>query len=403
MAVYGYYCASSAIGLLVSAAFANALPEAVYGTYRFVFAVGGTFQVFLWSGMGNAVMRAAARGEGAFLREAVRFRMLWGLPTYGICVGAIGIIYGIRMPESGMGISLLILAIAAPIIGAYSTYQSYLQGKKAFRKYAIWGTAGEAAVAATTLATLAIRPEIATLVAVYAISQMIVNMALYGRTVTLYPPHGKETESHLRYGQHLTAMEFLGTIAQQADRLIMFHFWGAGALARYAVLQMVPQYAYAALKSTGTVIMPALSGRSRTSVRKMFYPAIGALGTCGIVLGGAYALMMPGILPMMFPAYAEYAGYAGIFGIDIALALPMSFIGSAITAQKLVKGAYASNMISSALKIVLYAALGIQGGVAGIVLAHVIGRIAGFIVNIAAWEYEMRYSPDRSGDGTRNA
>jgi O-antigen/teichoic acid export membrane protein len=103
---------------------------------------------------------------------------------------------------------------------------------------------------------------------------------------------------------------------------------------------------------------------------------------CGALLGGGYALCAPIIFNILFPAYKSLVSYTQFMAIDIALALPLSFMGSIFVAHKMTRAMYISNSTSSIIKIGCYIVGGVYGGIGGMIAAYIISRIIGFIINV---------------------
>jgi O-antigen/teichoic acid export membrane protein len=103
-----------------------------------------------------------------------------------------------------------------------------------------------------------------------------------------------------------------------------------------------------------------------------------------------YILVAPFLFKYLLPQYIDGIFYSQILAISFIFAMPTRYVGLLFEAQKMSRQIFYNNLINSILAIVLYVALGIWGGVLGLVIAYVLWSFIGMLVNFATWRISSR-------------
>jgi O-antigen/teichoic acid export membrane protein len=228
-------------GFALAIVFANLLPKEVYGNYRFVLSVAGIFTLTNLSGLNTALTRAVARGYHRALVPIFKARVLWGLLGGGASL-ATGIYY-FAQGNSLLAAAFIVVAFLIPLSDSSNVYEAYRMGLKDFRYIATADVIVRIVSVAMMVTALMLVKNVAVLVGVYFLSYMLPQYVFF-----LHARHdaerAKSTEldahSVIKYGKHLSVVYIIGSFAAQIDKIVVFHYVGAVALAAYAFAIVIP-------------------------------------------------------------------------------------------------------------------------------------------------------------------
>ena len=143
---------SSIIAFLSAIAFANFLPQDIYGSYKYILSIAGILSIATLTGVGAAVTRAIAQGFEGSMFPAIRTKIRWGL------LGSLGALvvatYYFMHGNATLGTAFLIVAAFVPLVDSFSLYGAYLEGKKEFPRSARYQIYGRVISAGTLIATV---------------------------------------------------------------------------------------------------------------------------------------------------------------------------------------------------------------------------------------------------------
>ncbi|MCX6819778.1 MAG: hypothetical protein NT019_00590 [Candidatus Adlerbacteria bacterium] len=95
------------IGMGLTVAFANLLPPALYGTYKYVIAASGFVAAFSLNSMNQSAMRSVARGNIGVVPGLIRTSMIWSLLPASSHSELVPTISDIQIQHSRSAFSLL--------------------------------------------------------------------------------------------------------------------------------------------------------------------------------------------------------------------------------------------------------------------------------------------------------
>lgn len=366
----------SAASLGLYFVFANALPKETYGTYQYLLSLGGIVSAFTLTGMGTAVARSVARGyEGAF-RESIRVQLLWGLlPLTGSLIVA-G--YYFLQGNMVLGTGFVIIGLLSPITTTFNTYSSFLLGKKDFRAGFLYGMSWNLPYyGALIFAALLTHSALVILLANF-VSQAVALYVIYQRVLVTYQPNDKTEPETTPYGKHLSAMNFLNTIAAQIDTVLVFQFLGPVELALYSFATAIPERCGGLFKFLQNAAFPKFSSKTATEVRQVFGIRFLWAIIAALLLAGAYAVTAPYLFQLLFPAYLEAIPYTQAYSLIIVASLSGLFT-TALTAQRNIQRLYVFNIMSPLTQIGLQLAGVIFYGFWGLIIARLLSSFLGLV------------------------
>ncbi len=367
---------SSFVAFLLSVAFANLFPPEAYGVYKYILSVIAITGAFALTGMDTAVAQAVARGLDGTLRTGFRAMFRWTLITSGIttCVA----LYYFLNGNSALAWSLIIAALAMPILKSAVLYNGFLIGKKNFGRKVRFGMVYDSIPAMCIAASLFFTQSPLIVVLVYFISYTVTALVLYHmaqKTILPDAPSDPDTQS---YSLHLSAMNILGSVSFQIDKVLTFHYLGATQLALYAFALAVPGQIRQIQKHLATLMLPKFSEQSFSAIqksvgRKMFLFFI-AMASITLL----YILAAPFIFKFFFPQYIGAIFYSQLFSL-VLLTSPSIFFKQALTAHRKTDRLYIINVGIPLIKIValfIFVPLfGITGAIISLLTTELIGLL----------------------------
>lgn len=369
---------ASLSGLALSVAFAHLVPKDVYGTYRFVLSAAGMLSAFSLTGLAPAIARAAARGFEGTLPRGFALRLKWNV---FIAIGGAGAsIYYFLNGNTELALGMLIAAAFVPFLTSFSLYAPFLEGKKNFRSFALLGMVGNLAPALSVIAAMTLTSEPVWLVLAYYVSMTATLGSLYIHTLRAHVANGSADESLVTQGKHLSLVNVISMIADQLDKVLIFHFLGAAPLAVYTFALAPTKQLQGINKIAKSLVLPKLAVTDiptikRTLPRKVFLYFLAVAAAVA-----AYIAAAPFFYRILFPQYMESVLYSQIAALTL-LFVPVSILRRTFTAHFKKKELYTSEIAVSVILVVSIAILvplfGIWGAIAAMFMASVTDAIVG--------------------------
>lgn len=316
--------------------FDHTLSQNTYGTYQYLLSLSAIALAFTLTGMGSSVARSVARGFEGTYRESIRVQLLWGLvPLLGSW--ALGGYY-LWQSNATLGWGLVLMGIFIPISTSFNTYNSYLSAKKDFRRsfyYSLLANLpyyGSIALVAFSL------PAALALLAANFISQTLFHFIAHRRVLAHYEPNDVREPGAIRYGVHLSAMNFLGSAISKLDDILTFHFLGAAALAVYSFATAIPDRLGIFSIFAGAAF-PKFAEKSRVDIRSsLLRKTLMSIGA-GAIIALIYTVIAHWFFLIFFPKYLGAVIYSQVYAFVVPLSFGSIFI-VALTAHQRTSALY---------------------------------------------------------------
>lgn len=367
--------ALAAFGLAI--AFAHYVPKDAYGTYRYLIAAFWTLTAFTMTGLPVAISRAVAKGREGTFRASIPYSVLWGLPLALIALGTS--VYYFLHENSILGYGFGIIAIFGPLMQAAYLWGSYLNGKKDFRMTALFGSLFAILPAIALFVAMLVNPDPLVLLFVYFSAAVATGLSIAFFIFIRYRPN-KETDPESRnLGWHFSAMNLLATIAQQVDKLVVFHYLGAIELAVYSFATALPEQLKNVFGSVSTLAMPKFVARPFEEIRANFWGRLWLYTGVLTLVAFAYIAIAPFAFNLFFPAYKEAIWYSQLYALSL---IPMggALSMTLLQAHKANRELYIYNIVSPVFQIGALIVLTSLYGLAGAIIARVAARALALIV-----------------------
>ena len=380
----------TALGL--SVAFAHFVPKDIYGNYRFLLSIFWILTAFSLTGVSVALTRSIARGERGAYSAALRLSLLWSIPMLFIGFGAAG--YYFWNDNVTLGWGCVVIALIGPLMQSAYLYGPVLEGSRAFRTNAIAGIA------------LNVVPALGLLACMFLVQDPVIFLLIFlglsvvtGTAISFIVLRGRKTAEDASPANltslsgHFSAMNVLGTISQQIDRVLVFHYLGAVELAVYAFATAIPDQMKVLMNNVATLAFPNFVKRTFGETNAtLTYRLLGFMAL-SVVVVVAYALVAPLVFAVLFPTYTEAAPYSVIYAaslVFVAAIIPVTLLEAHAAKREL----YIYNAAGPVFQIAILLVLVSGYGLLGAVLARIIGRLFYFaLALILTKSYAARISP----------
>jgi len=377
---------SSLSALALAIAFANLVPPETYGTYKYILSIAGMFAIFSLPGMNTALMRAVAKGNEEIIHATTRSRVAHSLIGSVTALGGSG--YYFLNGNIELSLALLIIAVTLPVFDTFTLYLSYLVGKRRFDLQTKYHAVTQIVSVGTLVGTLILTDNILILLLAYFIPLIITRFVFYtytARTISHTDDNNISKET-LTYGKHLTAMQILGVVAGNIDKILLWKFLGPAQLAIYAFAIAIPEQIKGPLKGVGELAFPKFAQQTSEQIRENLPAlwrklALYALGLFGISI--AYILVAPFIFQILFPQYMESVIYSQIFSLSLITGIG-SVALAILSAQKKIRAQYLISTAQPLITIVLFVFLIPLYGIMGAVVAWILGRVATMVIAVGS-------------------
>ncbi|PLX27429.1 hypothetical protein C0583_03905 [Candidatus Parcubacteria bacterium] len=361
---------------LLAVIYANFLPKETYATYKYVLSVSSMLILFSLTGIDISLTRSVARGyEGSF-SEAIKLKLKWSL--IGSLVGIFISFYYFFNKNIELGYCFLIAAVTTPFINSL-VYGSYLRGKKLFKVTSIYNSLKNI-ISSIVIATIVLSfPKLITIVVGFYAINMILQFSFYKYTFWKYTPNNKKDEGTISYGKHLSLMNIVSVVAEQIDKILLWHFLGPLQLAIYSFATLPVSQAQSFLKSVTTLALPKMSNTDITLLKKTFPLKILKFTILLIPMVILYIMVAPFVYKIFFPQYQDSILLSQLFSVTL-LFFPMRLISQIIIVKADTKTLYFLRIFNPSIKIILFTILIYFYGIYGLLYAIIISNIIAIII-----------------------
>ena len=371
---------ASGTSFALALAFANLLPQEIYGQYQYVLGLAGLLGALTLTGLETSVVQAVARGFEGALKTAFWENLKWSAVFIAVAF-SMSFYYYFFHGDQLLAISFLIIAIFVPFISSANLYLPFLNGKKEFRTKVVYEAFSKIFFGIFIVSAILFSGRIAVLIIAYFSAQFITAIFFYWRALKKYRPNREIDPGLIRYAGHLSVLNILDIIASNLDKVLVFNYLGAIPLAVYSFAIGVPEQTKPFLKGLTNIILPRFSERTESDIRANLANKILKLFIFNLVIVMAYIALAPFFYRAFFPAYGESVLYSQIFSLSM-LAGSITPIEIFLLAKKKIKEQYVIRLSVSIFQIAAVAVLTVWMGLLGLILARVITRFFVTFINV---------------------
>ena len=371
----------SAVGLVFVTAivFANFLPKEVYGKYKFILSAVAILGGLSLTGLGSVVIQAVAQGKEGVLKDAIRTSVRWGIMPFSVALVLAG--YYFFSGNNELGFAMIIGGICTPIVNAYGLYGGLFSGRKDFFRSTMYATVSQTINTVLLLIVSVFVYNALALVAVTFITSVLVTIGLYNHAMNRHKPNGVHDPSMIEYGKHISYMNFLGVVANQLDKVLVFHWLGAVELAVYSFAIAIPEQVIGSFKNLFGIALPKMSvlhpDQLRASVIDKFLRL--TLITAGIT--ALYYVAAPYIYLILFPKYLESVWYSQVYMLGLVTIPGISLFSTYFQVRRETAILYKLSVAGNVVTIIYSAFLIYSFGLAGAVIENGASWLTMLLIN----------------------
>ena len=369
------------LSFISSIAFANFLPQEIYGNYRYILSVFGFLTIFTLSGMDNVIINASARSHSDLALAAIKEKIKWGFG--GLFLGLGISIYYLIMKNMVLAESLLIASVFTPFFDPLFSFNSIINGKKKFKLQTTYALIIRITTTLVLISTIYLSQNIVLITLIYFVSNFFLRIIFFRKTIKNVLNQDLEIKSlnskdELSFGKHLSLMGVIGQVSIYLDKLLVFQFNSGAILAAYYLAMTPFKQIQTLLGGINTLALPKFSQNTLENIRKTLLHKIAKLYLIIIPIIIAYFLSADFIFEKIYPQYLSAVFISKIFMLQL-LFFPTNMIGTVFTAHSQQKNLYIASTSYAIIRIILILILtpifGIYGAVSAILITGFINSI----------------------------
>ena len=371
---------SSGAVFLTSIAFANLLAPDVFGFYKYILSIASLLSITTLSGMDSAVAQSVARGFEGTLVPGVMTKMKWGVLGTGLSL--LVAIYYYTQGNFTLSIAFCTVGLFMPFAESFDMYNSFLVGKRLFQIQTYYNMVKKIIALVAIVGTLFLTHNLYIILFVYFISIVIPNLFLYYRTIKLHQKNNEVDPMAIGYGKHLSAIYIIGTVLEQIDKVLVFHYVGAADLAVYALAVAPTDQIKGLLKNLNSLAFPQFAKRTSDEIRKTIWRKLFILSVVVTLLVLLYIILAPYLFALFFPKYLASVHYSQILSISLVPVIAAGFIETILGSKKATKELYKYNLYSNLINTIILFPLVYYYGIWGAVISRMTTRF--FIMGLGS-------------------
>lgn len=362
---------SSLSAFILSLAFANLLPPSTFGTYKFVLSLASIIAIPTLGGLNTALIRAVAEGHDATTNVVTRLKLQGGFIAFifGISMAAYYAVQG----NATLAAALFIVAAFVPFMELGGLYSAILSGKKQFARLARYDTLLYGTVTIALCAVLLVSDNLFILLGTYFGTWTAGRMWTLYRIKSGYIRTETISSESISLGKHLSAINVLGTLAANLDRVILFHFLGPISVAIYSIA-IAPVYQLKGLAKLVTPLsLPKFAAHvSAISVRQ-YLQKLSLFTAAALLAALLYWICAPFLFSLFFPHYEGVVFYSRILAVAVAFS-GYALNNTLLVAYNAKRQIYIQTIVFSTLEIALILVGARWWGIIGVAAAFILGQ-----------------------------
>lgn len=365
---------STVSAFLLSLAFANLLPADSYGTYKYILSINALLAIPTLAGINAAVTQAVAKKHEGTVFLGMMAKMRWG--SLGSILSIIISTYYYFQGNTTLCLAFLTTAIFLPFTESFDLYNALLQGKKLFKTFTIFNSLTQLLSVTSLVITIFFTHNVLIILLVFLLSNTLLNGIFFIATFFLNKPNNDIDTSSITYGKKLSGLYIVSLVANELDKLLVFHYLGATSLAIYTVAIAPTEQLKAILKNIQFLVLPKMAENIdkdiRSNVFKKTYLLAGLVSVCVIF----YIFLSPYVFKIAFSKYPESIFYSQLISISLVAAVTSPIFYLYLEVKRSTKGLLNFHIFSNVINI-LSLFLGVYFfGLIGVIASRIFSRFS---------------------------
>jgi len=360
--------------IISAVAFANLLPQEIFGHYRYILSIFAILELATLSGMNISLVRAASRGYEKTFTAIFKRKVLWGL------VGSLGAIilavYYFVNNNPFIGTSLIICAFFIPFSEPMKLYNSILHARRNYSTISILHVVTQIVSITSLVIAMFFSNNLHILLVAYFLPATISHTLIFIYTLKKRPLTGSFDKSAITYGYHMSFLKGIGSATGHVQNLFLFHFLGPAGTALFYFANAPIEQVRSLLKHAETLLLPKTAQKDWQpgSLRSFFWkitPFLFIL-VVGTIL---YIVITPLLFKTLFPKYEEAIFFSQLYAPTIIFTAINTILFTIIKSKGWVKTQYVIGIIDSVIILVLCIPSIAYFGIIGLIMAILLSKI----------------------------
>lgn len=299
------------------------IPKETFGEYRYLLSFFAILSVFYLSGYQNTLIQYTSKGETGIFYKVFKIVLFSSFSATIISLAISG--YYVYNQNNTLAIGLLLIGVSIPFLNSFQLYSSYLNGKKDFKRTALYGFIPDIfSVLFIVPFAYYIGSSIFILFS-YLISNIILHLIVLNLVLKIYPPKKDFSSAIGSSPIHISIMSFVSVLTANIDKFLLFSFIGSTQLAVFFFAQTIPLQVRGMTKIVSTLLLPKFTNQEK--INKEIFSKMLLLTLVTLVGIVIFIIIAPLIFKVFFPKYTESTIYAQIYSISI-LFYPSAYVMS---------------------------------------------------------------------------
>ncbi len=357
---------SAIVGFILLIIYANFLPKETFGNFQYILSIIGLLYIFNLPGLDTSLTKSITQGFEGSTIDVLKTKIKWSSIAGIICLG-IGIYY-FSQDNYSLGLPLLICGLFIPFLDSFTVYNSVLIGKKEFKTLTSYRLITQIISFLAICITVILSNSLVILISVYLLSNTILRIFFFKLTLKNTKPNTTKDTKTISYGKHLSAIDALGLISLNIDKLLLWYFLGAAQLAIYVLVLSPIMHIKNQLNTLQTLAFPKMANQDIAVIKKTLPQKMIKFFIILVPIVILYVILAPFIYKLLFPQYLEAIKYSQWYMLTVLL-YPQKLISLTLKAHQKTKALYKISIISSLARIVLLVILLPMFGIMGAIIA----------------------------------
>jgi O-antigen/teichoic acid export membrane protein len=365
------------LSLALSLAYANLLPQTIFGEYKYVFSVFGFLALAGLPGMSTSVVKSIAQGFDGTAMAALKIKIKWGV-LGGIGAVCVGIYYFIHGNIELAG-AFFVSGIFLPVVDAFGMWSTILNAKKLFRISAYYEIGIQAICISILITTLFFTNNLIIILLAYFGSYTTARFLALRTIIKHHTVNQNVDPTGVGHGKHLSAMEVMGTLTETVEGMLLWQFLGPIPLAIYSFSKAIPNQINAALKRIVPLSLPKFAQREMHVIKKTLIYRLILMFVFLLLITGAYIIVAPYIYQVFFPKYVDSIFYSQLYILTL-LFFPKKILGTILNAHGHVRALYINSVATPVLKLIILISLVPSFGILGAVFSELVSQLFSLVL-----------------------
>ncbi len=355
---------------LLMLAFAHFTSKETFGSYQYILTILGITSVASLPGVNIALTKSIAQGKEGTLKRVLKTRTTWSL-VGSVVIFCIALWYFYKS-NIVLGITLVIAGVGFPFFQSFDSFEYFWNGKKNFKRSTLYGTLSTIIPVFFLIIAMLLSDNLIVIVAVFMFSNSLARYFFIKKTLKQVA-NQKIDEGVIKLGKKLTIVQGIEIISSYIDKIFIWQFLGAVAVAIYSFAQ-IPIFKIQQLAPIQALSLPKLSEGVVQEDKSIIIKSFLKLFIIMIPIALLFIVFIPILYKVFIPQYLDAIPYVRALGSLLAL-MPFTYLTTAMIAGSGGHKVMKIQIVTFIARMTLFFALILKYGIWGIIYATIITEV----------------------------